>query len=413
MIMTAESNEIISALVPRLNPLVRIYSFDARHILVECNNHQLKIKKELQLLFQLVNGSNNIGNITGLYCSATNQNISEEFIHRLLFNDLAVYGIIVSDVPVKIKERSLHLRLSFIFWKGKWLNHISRIISPLFNPVFFYTSLILMILFITPVIIFFNYHGLNKAIEFKNIFLYAVLSFTVVMFHELGHVSACYKYGAKHKGIGFGFYLFTPTFFADVSDAWRLPRKERIIINLGGIYIELVIVTVLFCCFLAGKSEILFYSGIAILLQVLVNLNPFLKYDGYWVLSDITGTPNLRAQSTQRLKSIFSIDQLGRFSREDFGLLLYAIMSYITIALFLFFLFFYNSSPIIRFPATVFKAVLDFNVPKAAGIARVFQELIKNIIPLIFYITLTRFLYSGIKNRFFTHSAPGSWKKAI
>jgi putative peptide zinc metalloprotease protein len=386
---------MISTLVPQLNPSIRISPFGAGHILVECNNHQLKLKKEFEQLFKLINGVNTVNAIATEYASSTRQNISESFIHRLLFNDLADYGVIITNKPVKKRERALHLRLSFIFWKGKSLNVISAALSPLFHSIFFYSSLLLMLLFIIPVLLYFKYNGLANAFEFKNMVLYAVVSFVIILLHELGHVAACHKYGAQHKGIGFGFYLFTPTFFADVSDAWRLPAKQRVIINLAGIYMELIIVTAFFGCFLVTQNEILFYSGVTILLHTLVNLNPFLKYDGYWVLSDITATPNLSKQAFERFKQVLSTPSRKQFSIKDSALLLYALASYGMVAVFLFALFFYDSQSVIRLPVKIANAL--YHYPTLLNGHITIEKIGRHLSACMFYVLLVRLAYHPLK----------------
>jgi putative peptide zinc metalloprotease protein len=59
--------------------------------------------------------------------------------------------------------------------------------------------------------------------------------------HEFGHAAAGKRFGATPGDIGFGFYFIAPVFFSDLSDVWKLPPKERIIVNLGGIYFELIV----------------------------------------------------------------------------------------------------------------------------------------------------------------------------
>ena len=191
---------MINSIIPKLNESVRIYPFDAQHILVECNNHQLKLKKDFEILISLVNGTNNIQYITEQYYLQTEQKPSKEFIHKILFRDLATYGIIKSDIPIKIRERSLHLRLSFIFWKGKSLDLASHSLSFLFNSLSFYLSLLMMFFFIISTIFYYRIDGVKEPFAIKNILLYAFVSFIILMLHELGHVAACNRFGAKKTG---------------------------------------------------------------------------------------------------------------------------------------------------------------------------------------------------------------------
>ena len=53
------------------------------------------------------------------------------------------------------------------------------------------------------------------------------------LIHELGHASACHYFQIPHGNIGFGLYLNIPVFYTDVSQAWKLTRRERFLINIG------------------------------------------------------------------------------------------------------------------------------------------------------------------------------------
>jgi putative peptide zinc metalloprotease protein len=389
--------EEINDVVPELNTEIRIYPFDTQHVLIESNNHQLKINKQFELLINMIDGKKTISKICETYEIETHQIVSPMFVYNALYTDLATYGIVKSELPIKLKERALHLRLSFIFWKGNSLSFLSRLLSNLFTPRLFYTLLIGMSLFSFTVLLLFR--SIENKLQFtnSNIILYASCTFAIVMLHEIGHVAACNKFGAKHKGIGFGFYLLSPVFFADVSDAWKLPQKQRLIVNLGGVYIEFIIVTLIFTAFLITANPILFYIGITILIHIGINLNPFLRYDGYWILSDITNITNLRSKSAETLKNSFNIDRIREYSFTDFLLAMYALVSYISIALFLFFVFYYDSQAVLNFPVKVFKT-LFFLQFKQRSIGEISESFFRNIVPLLFYLFSFRVLFRLIKN---------------
>ncbi|MEZ0611334.1 hypothetical protein ACAW74_22675 [Fibrella sp. WM1] len=126
-----------------------------------------------------------------------------------------------------------------------------------------------------------------------------VIYFTVFMCHELGHASATRRFGLDPGDIGFGFYLIFPVFYADVSVIWALDRTRRIVVNLGGIYFQLLLNGLFVAVAYAFPATYLFLSPIIILnsLVMLYSLNPFLRYDGYWIYSDLFNLPNLRTQS--------------------------------------------------------------------------------------------------------------------
>ncbi len=119
------------------------------------------------------------------------------------------------------------------------------------------------------------------------------------MFHEFGHAAACRHFGADNGGVGFGLYISFPVFYTDVSDIWRLTRRQRVVVNLGGVYFQLVFLVPFFIWYFITGSDICKLYIYATNVNFLFTLNPFLKFDGYWIMSDIIGVPNLRSRTTE------------------------------------------------------------------------------------------------------------------
>lgn len=174
-----------------------------------------------------------------------------------------------------------------------------------------------------------------------------VFMLTSSLFHELGHASACKYYGLKHGGIGFGLYLNFPVFYTDVTEVWTLNRKKRCVVNIAGVYFQCYWLITLLVIFLLTGSEIVRYFILIMNLGFLMTLNPFFKFDGYWIASDILGVPNLRARSLELLSYWYSLMRncpiekkpylLQIRSLEKYGLLLYSI----AVNVFMGFYFFY------------------------------------------------------------------------
>ena len=119
-----------------------------------------------------------------------------------------------------------------------------------------------------------------------------------VAIHELGHLSACHRYGAPHGGIGVGVYWCLPVLYAEVHGAWLLPRARRSVVDVAGIYFQglyLLALTALYLLEPAGTraAATLQLALWVSFFLVLNTLNPVLKYDGYWLLSDLSGSHNL------------------------------------------------------------------------------------------------------------------------
>jgi putative peptide zinc metalloprotease protein len=124
------------------------------------------------------------------------------------------------------------------------------------------------------------------------------------LFHEIGHAAAARYGGARPGAIGAGLYLIWPVFYTDVTDAYRLPRRGRLRTDLGGVYFNVL--------FALGTAGVYFATGFEPLLvlvllqhiQTLVQFLPFLRLDGYYIVSDLTGVPDMFARIRPTLASL-------------------------------------------------------------------------------------------------------------
>lgn len=119
--------------------------------------------------------------------------------------------------------------------------------------------------------------------------------------HELGHASACSRYGARPSEIGFGFYLFYPAFYSNVSSAWELKRWQRVVVDVAGAYFQLIVAAGFALAYLATGWEPLCLAVVMIVGACLFSLNPILKFDGYWLVADALGVTNLGQQPRRLL----------------------------------------------------------------------------------------------------------------
>jgi putative peptide zinc metalloprotease protein len=127
-----------------------------------------------------------------------------------------------------------------------------------------------------------------------NYFLLVLLFLISTCLHELGHIAACVKNNIKNGHIGWGVYFLFPVFYSDISNVWAASKNVRIITNLGGIFIEMIFSTLIFIIYiLFYKNETLLLCYYSILIRVFWQLYPFVRSDGYWILSDLLSIPNL------------------------------------------------------------------------------------------------------------------------
>ena len=112
-------------------------------------------------------------------------------------------------------------------------------------------------------------------------------------FHEFGHAAAARRGGATPGAMGAGLYLVWPAFYTDVTDSYRLGRGGRVRTDLGGLYFNAIVaVGIAGVWWLTGYDALLLVVATQIL-QMLRQLTPLVRFDGYHVLADVTGVPDL------------------------------------------------------------------------------------------------------------------------
>lgn len=152
----------------------------------------------------------------------------------------------------------------------------------------------------------------NRLPEFQRFFGWPNLLFlwltlaAIKVVHELGHGFACKHFGRECHSIGVMLLVFSPTMYCDVTDAWMLRSKwERILVSAAGMYFEALLSTAALVVWWNTEPGLLhflclntfFVSAVS---TVIFNANPLLRYDGYYILSDLLEIPNLR-QTADRL----------------------------------------------------------------------------------------------------------------
>lgn len=132
---------------------------------------------------------------------------------------------------------------------------------------------------------------------------FAVALVFIKALHELGHAYTVVRYGGHVPAIGVAFMLMTPMLYTDVTDAWRLKsRRHRLLVGSAGVIVELLIAclaTFLWAFMPDGPFKgVLFVTATSSwMMSLAINLNPFMRFDGYFILSDLTGIPNLQPRS--------------------------------------------------------------------------------------------------------------------
>lgn len=187
----------------------------------------------------------------------------------------------------------------------------------------------------------------NGVLSPDNLLWLYVAMVIVKLVHELGHGFCCRHFGRREGGgevhtLGIMLLVFMPVPYVDASSAWAFRSKwKRIFVSSAGMYAELAVAAIAAMVWARTASgttthalayNMIFVAGVSTLL---FNLNPLIKFDGYFILSDLTDTPNLMQRSKEMLyyyvkRFAYGVPHPRRPSHsrvESFWLVVYAIAS--------------------------------------------------------------------------------------
>ena len=165
---------------------------------------------------------------------------------------------------------------------------VSALLLVLMNFDIFYSKLPAFYQFFTP----------------TNALLMMVVLGATKVIHEFGHGLTCTHFGGECHEMGIMILVLTPCLYCNASDSWMLPSKwKRAAIGFAGIFVEVWLASIAtFVWWYTNPGllnnlclNVMFISSVS---TILFNANPLLKYDGYYVLSDILEIPNLRQKAS-------------------------------------------------------------------------------------------------------------------
>jgi putative peptide zinc metalloprotease protein len=141
----------------------------------------------------------------------------------------------------------------------------------------------------------------------ENLLWLAVSLALVKSLHELGHAFACKYFGGECNRLGIMLIAFTPALYCDVSDAWLLPKRwQRIVVSGAGMIVELGLAAAATWLWATTNPGLLNSLALNVMFvcsvgTLVINGNPLLRFDGYYMFADWLGVPNLQQQSSDAL----------------------------------------------------------------------------------------------------------------
>lgn len=132
-----------------------------------------------------------------------------------------------------------------------------------------------------------------------NMVVIGIIWVVLKLLHELGHAVACSRHGGRVYEMGILFILFIPLTYVNATSSWSFPtRWQRIQVGMAGMFMELFVAwcaLLFWATHMASPAGVIAHSTVLIagVSSLLFNANPLMRFDGYYILSDLVRVPNL------------------------------------------------------------------------------------------------------------------------
>jgi putative peptide zinc metalloprotease protein len=270
----------------------------------------VQLTQLLHLVLSAIDGQRTTGEIAAKVSTAYGKTVSEDNIEILMQTQLLPLGLLRradgSQPETKKADPLLGLRFRYVVSNPEHTRRITAPFAVLFHPVVVLPMLaafaaVCWWVFVTKGLA----SGAHQAFYQPGLLL-AVFALTILSggFHEFGH-SAAARYGGATPGVmGAGLYLIWPAFYTDVTDSYRLARAGRVRTDLGGLYFNAIVAVVTFGIWWVSRWDAWLIIIATQILQMVRQLAPLLRFDGYHVLADLTGVPDLFARIKPTLSGL-------------------------------------------------------------------------------------------------------------
>jgi len=196
--------------------------------------------------------------------------------------------------------------------------------APTLRPLFGWMGALLWLAVVLPALVLVGIHWsdlthnfLDRLLSPQNLLVIWLVFPLLKVLHELGHGYAARHFGCEIHDMGIMFLVFAPVPYVDASSSWALASKyRRALVGAGGMLVEIFIAAIAFYVWLAaepGAVRVAAYNALIIggATTLLFNGNPLLRFDGYYILSDLLEIPNLRVRANRYLGYVLERYLLG------------------------------------------------------------------------------------------------------
>ncbi|QAY64619.1 MinD/ParA family protein [Xylanimonas allomyrinae] len=245
--------------------------------------------------------------------SAYGRTLTADGLHHLVTMKLRPAGLAddaaTQRAPGPAAPRSaplLSLALRGTVVPARAVRRVARVLTPTFHPAVVAAVLAAWVAVVVAVVL--RAQVLDAVATVLRtpavlVGVFALMTFCELV-HELGHAVACSSSGATPGRVGVGVYLLAPAFFTNVTDSYRLGRAGRLRTDLGGLYYTVWCMLAVAIAQLATGDPVLLVVLVLLHVEAAEQLLPAVRLDGYYVLADLAGVPDLFGRVAPVLRSV-------------------------------------------------------------------------------------------------------------
>jgi putative peptide zinc metalloprotease protein len=281
---------------------------EAPYLVRRADGQVVQLPRLLYAVVEHADGHRDDAELARAVSDDVRRGLTAEQIRFLADEKLRPLGVVAGDgaAPPPAATTLLALNVKTAVVPPEVVNVIGTVLSPLFAPPV--VALVLLAVAAVDTWLF-GVHGIAQSVRASlydpaALLLLIVLVLVATAFHECGHAAGTRYGGARPGAMGAGLYLVWPAFYTDISDSYRLGRGGRLRADLGGVYFNAIFVLGTFLAYQVTGFEALLLLVPLQHLEVVHQLLPLLRLDGYYVLTDLTGVPDVLSRIRPILKSL-------------------------------------------------------------------------------------------------------------
>jgi putative peptide zinc metalloprotease protein len=253
----------------------------------------------LYLVLSAVDGHRTLEEVAARVSEAYGRHVTGDNVRTLLDQRLRPAGLLVgedgSQPPQRRANPLLALRFKYTVTDPARTRRLTAPFARFFHPLVVAVVLAAFLavcwwVFVQRGLASATYEAFDQPVLLLLVFVATVFS---AGFHEFGHAAAARRGGATPGAMGAGVYLVWPAFYTDVTDSYRLGRAGRVRTDLGGLYFNAIVAVGIAGLWAVTRYDALLLVVATQILQMLRQLTPLVRFDGYHVLADVTGVPDL------------------------------------------------------------------------------------------------------------------------